>query len=163
MMIFRKLVKTAGGRKYAQIMANFSFMAARGLDTLIPFMCSRSRPLRLAPRVSNGAVLCITLGTQSRPTSEAASCSLLMCPWLSSWPGELTDSYGSRHRLTMVKFQKCTLLTTAIRQNFLNFHVNLLPFPVILTQMQVKFKNSAKLQSVSRVNRGSLGIVGFSG
>ena len=46
MMIFRKLVKTAGGRKYAQIMANFSFMAARGLDTLIPFMCSRSRPLR---------------------------------------------------------------------------------------------------------------------
>ena len=44
--------------KYAQIMGNFSFMATRGLDTLIPFMFKLSRP---RPE----GMCCMYHGTQS--------------------------------------------------------------------------------------------------
>ena len=53
------------------------------------------------------------------------------------------------------KFHKCThctLLTTAIWQNLLNLHLNLFPFPVILTQIQVKFKKFCQIAVVSRVH-----------
>ena len=61
-----------------------------------------------------------------------------------------------RLTLTLAQFQKCTLLTTAIWQNFLNFHVNLFPLPVILTQIQVKFKKFCQIAAVSRVHSGTI-------
>ena len=55
---WRQVRRGVRREKYAQIMGNFSFMATRGLDTLIPFMFKLSRP---RPE----GMCCMYHGTQS--------------------------------------------------------------------------------------------------
>ena len=67
-----------------------------------------------------------------------------------SWSHTLSLKQASA-RPGLAQFQKCTLLTTAIWQKFLILHLYLFPFPVIFTQIQVKFKKFCQIAVVSRV------------